>query len=178
MEQLQRLTEKAIATNAEVASKLNLPTERTRSEVRPAATMTEPWQESPDPDQRATLSMRAPTQQVPRVPTTSFLRVEKNITAMDQAGKKKVKQQRKRRSALRLAPSKAVPAGNTWAQKKQAAIRVATNAVPTAKSTRGLTKEKTRRSRLMRPTVSSRSKTRTGRALAVELRPTKKKMTT
>ena len=42
MEQFQRLTEKAIATNREVASKLNLPAERTRSEVRPAVTMTEP----------------------------------------------------------------------------------------------------------------------------------------
>ena len=49
MKQLQHLTEKAIATNTDVASKLNLPAEQTRSKVRSASTVKEPWQDSPDP---------------------------------------------------------------------------------------------------------------------------------
>ena len=122
--------------------------------------------------------MRTPTQQVPRVPTAPYARVDKNVAAMGQAGKRKAKQQRKRRSALRSAPSEAVPAGNTRAEKKQAAIRAATNTIPTAKSMRETTKATIRTSRLMRPTVSSQSRTRTSGALAVESRSTKRKMTT
>ena len=67
------------------------------------------------------------------------------------------------------------PAGNTRVQKKQAAIRAATKATPTAKGTRESSKAKTRKSQRMRPTVSSRSKTRTGRALAFESRSVKRK---
>ena len=51
MKQLQRLTEKAVATNAGVASKLNLPAEQTRSAIREAPTVQEPWQEPLDPNQ-------------------------------------------------------------------------------------------------------------------------------
>ena len=52
MEQLQRLIERVIATNVEVANKmLSLPTEQTHGEVRPALAAKGPWQESPDPNQ-------------------------------------------------------------------------------------------------------------------------------
>ena len=44
MKQLQRLTEEAIATTAEVANKLNLPLEQTHNKVRPAAAATDPNQ--------------------------------------------------------------------------------------------------------------------------------------
>ena len=132
---MQRLTEEAIATNAEVASKLNLPLKQARNEVRPAATATDQGQEASDPNQRVTRSMRAPTQQVQRVSTAASPRVEMNIATADQVGKKKVKQHRKRRSAVRLTPSKAVPAGNTRAQKKQVVIRAVDNILPTTKST-------------------------------------------
>ena len=70
---------------------LNLPSEQTRSEVQSASMAKESWQESPDPKQRITQSMRAPTQQVPRVPVAASPRVETNITVVDQAGKKKAK---------------------------------------------------------------------------------------
>ena len=86
--------------------------------------------------------MRAPIQYVPRVPAAAYLRVEMNITATDQAGKNKAKQRRKRRPVVRSAPSKVVPAGNIRAQKKQADIRAATNAIPPVKSTRESTKSK------------------------------------
>ena len=43
MRQLQRLTEKAIATNPDVASKLHLPVEQTRRAIREAPTAEEPW---------------------------------------------------------------------------------------------------------------------------------------
>jgi hypothetical protein len=178
MEQLQRLTEKAIAADARVASKLNLPAEHAQGEGQTTTTSPEPWQDTPDPNQRVTRSMNAPAQQFPRVPTASSPRVEKAIATMEPTGKKKAKQRRKRRAAVRSAPSEMVPAGNTRAQKKQAAIRAAARAAPTATSTRESTKAKTRKSRLMRPTVSSRSKTRTSRALAVESRASKRKMTT
>ena len=51
MEQLQRLTEKAIATNIEATNKmLSLPTEQTRGGVRPASAAKGQWQESMDPN--------------------------------------------------------------------------------------------------------------------------------
>ena len=52
MEHLKRLTERAIATNAEMVTiMLKLSRDQTRDEVRPALTAKGPWRESPDPDQ-------------------------------------------------------------------------------------------------------------------------------
>ena len=133
-----------------------------------------PEQEPLDPNQRITRSMKAPKQQVPRVPTAASPRVEKQIVTAEQACKKKAKQRRKRRELTRSTPSEAVPAGNTRAMKKKAARRAATSARPAAKSTRESTKTKTAQSRLMRPTVSPRRK---GKALTVGSVKTKK-MTT
>ena len=149
------------------------PAEQTRSAIKEAPGIKEPEQEPLDPNQRITRSMKAPSQQVPRVPTAASPRVEKHIVTAEQACKKKAKQHRKRRESTRSTPSEAVPAGNTRAMKKLAAIRAAASARPAAKSTRESTKTKTAQSRLMRPTVSSRSK---GKALAVRS-ITKKKMT-
>lgn len=116
-----------------------------------------------------------PTAAPPRVEKAAPPRAEKHIVTADQVGKKKAKQRRKRRAAVRSTPSKAVPVGNTRAQKKQAAIRAAAKARSAAKNTRESTTSKTAKSRLMRPTVSSRSK---GKALAVESKSARKKMTT
>ena len=151
MKQLQRLTEEAIATNAEVADKLHLPSRGLSKKPAEATTNSEGLVHrrtdttSTDRSQRVTRSMRAPTQQVPRVHTAASPRVEKDTATMDHANKRKAKQRRRRRSALRSAPSEDVPAGNTRAQKKQAAIRAAASAVPTAKSTRESTKEKNKK---------------------------------
>ena len=74
------------------------------------------------------------------------------------------KQRKKRRAAVKLAASSDAPAQNTRAQTKAAADITK----PTAARTRALTKAKTAVARLMRPMVSSRSKTRTDHALFVE----------
>ena len=78
---------------------------------------------------------------------------------------------------MRPTPSKEVPTGNTRAKMNQVAIRAATKVSPTAKGTRESTKSKTRKLRLMRPTVSSQNKIRTGRALEVESISAKRKTT-
>ena len=101
MTQLQRLTEKAVATDTEVASKLLRPVEKTRSAIQEAPSIKKSEQEPLDPNQRITRSMKAPKQQDPRVPTAASPRAEKQIVIAEQACKKKAKQRRKRRELTR-----------------------------------------------------------------------------
>jgi hypothetical protein len=102
MKQLQHLTEKAITMNAAVTGKrLWQPTEHAQKTVPPTTAAEKPCQETSDSNQRVIQSMGAPTQQVQRVPTAASPRVEKKRVDSNQAGKKKAKQRRKRRPAVR-----------------------------------------------------------------------------
>ena len=108
-----------------------------------------------------------PTESAPRVEQPRAAQME--LPHNNKTAEKSNRKHKRKRAEARLTVIADVPARNTRLQSKEAAA-------PPSTGTRASTKVSTRISRLMQPTVSKRSKTRTGHAAAVEAKRSRRKM--
>ena len=164
MQQLLQLTEAALQQNPRTADGSSPPTL-----VQPKS-----WadQENVSDDRRQTRLMTQQTHRVPRVPAGGVPRVDTpqaQIASPPSSRNNRSTRRRRRRIAVRLAVDPAASARNTQFQTRLDAAPPSSNTIPS-------TQAQTRISRLVRPTPSKRSKTRTGHVAPVKARRSRRQM--